>query len=243
MPRLNNGLEILKGISKIELFSLATGTIGDTVTTEQLAQNAADVDVSAMTNFTAADPVFIIGDGGLELNAIGTPATTPMPLKYKAALPQSTGARLVEAVGRNIGHVTEAGVQYAANLALTPINASTSITPLAYQRGQGELRANWALRGFNNLNWQIIHGQEEGEGGAGTAADPHQVVVSGQTLGTHGLLCARIHGYRFDGKLVMQDYLNCTIEVQATVNLGGTTPAELPMAVRFDAMVQRIWGL
>lgn len=243
MPRQNNGLEILKGLSKIELFSLATGTIGDTTTSEAIALLAADVDVAAITNFTANDPVFIIGDGGLELNAIGTPATTPMPLKFKAALAQSSGARLVEAVARNIGHVTEAGVQYSANLVLTPINAATSVTALAYQRGQGELRANWALRGFNNLNWQTIHGQEEGESGAGTAADPHQVIVSGQTLGTHGLLCARIHTYRFDGKIVTQDYLNCTIEVQATVNLGGTTPAELPMAVRFDAMVQRIWGL
>lgn len=242
MPRLNNGLEILKGLSKIELYSLVTTTPGDTVTTAPLAAGASTIDVSAITNFTAGDSIFLIGDGGMELNAVGAPNAT-MPLKFKAALAQGTGARMVEAVARNIGHVTEAGVQYSANVQLTPINASTSVTPLNYQRGAGELRANWALRGWNNLNWLLAHGQDETETGAGTAIDPWQALVSGQTLGTHGLMCARIHTYRFDGLVVTQDFLNITVEVALQSALGGTAPAELPMAVRFDAAVQRIWSL
>ena len=240
MPRLNNGLEVLKGISKVEMFSIVSTTPGDTVTTAVLAKLGASIGVLAITNFAAADPVFIIGDGGVELNAIGTPNAT-MPLKYKAALPQSAGARLVEAVARNLGHVTGAGVQYSASLQLTPIDAATSVTPIAYQRGAGELSASLALRGLNNLNIQTAHGIDEGESGAGTEADPYQIVVGGVDLGTHGIQCMRVHGYRFDGKLVIWDYLNITIEVQAQINKGGSTPAEIPLKVKMDTMVQRIW--
>jgi hypothetical protein len=239
MPRLNNGLEVLKGISKVELFSIAA-TPGDTVTTEALAKLAATVDVTSATGFTSGDPVFIIGDGGVELNAVGTPATE-MPLKFKAAIAQSIGARFVEAVARNVGHVTGAGVQYSASLQLTPIDAATSVTPIAYQRGSGELSASLALRGMNNLNMQLAHGVDEGETGVGSEADPSQIVIGGIDLGTHGIQCMRVHGYRFDGKIVLWDYLNITVEVQAQINKGGTTPAEIPLRVKMDTMVQRIW--
>ena len=240
MPRLNNGLEVLKGISKVELFSLASGTRGDTTSTSALAKGAALVALTAITNFTANDPVFIIGDGGLELNQIGTPATN-MPLKYKAAIAQGAGARVVEAVARNVGHIDNSGVQYSATVQLTPIDAATSVTPIAQQRGAGELTATFNLRGFNNLNFQLAHGVEEGEDGTGTEADPHQVYVGGTELGTHGLLCARVTGYRFDGKTVTQDYLNAIIEVNARTNFGGSTPAVLPVSMKFDGVIQRIW--
>ncbi len=239
MPRLNNGLEVLKGISKVEMFSIVAAG-GDTVTTAALAKLAATIGVSAIDDFTIADPVFIIGDGGVELNAIGAPNVT-MPLKYKAALAQSEGARIVEAVARNLGHVTGAGVQYSASLQLTPIDAATSVTPIAYQRGAGELSASLALRGMNNLNMQTAHGVDEGESGVGSEADPSQIVIGGLDLGSHGIQCMRVHGYRFDGKIVMWDYLNIVIEVQAQINKGGTTPAEVPIRVKMDTMVQRIW--
>lgn len=240
MPRLNNGVEILKGLTKVELFAIVASTPGDTVTTADLAVGAATIGVSAITNFTAADPIMIIGDGGVELNKIGTPNTT-MPLGWKAAFAQTSGARLVEAVARNVGHIDTNGVQYSASLSLTPIDAATSATPLNYQRGQGELTAKFGLRGFNNLNWQLAHGVDEGETGVGSAADPHQIAIHGQNMGTHGIMCARATGYRFDGKIVTQDYLNCVVEVAVQTNFGGSTPAVIPVGVKFEQMVQRIW--
>lgn len=241
MPRLNNGLEILKGMSKIEVFQAVTTSPGDQAITDPVALADATVTVAAITAFSANDPVFIIGDGGVELNAIGTPATT-MPLLFKAAVAQSAGARLLEAVARNIGHVDENGVQYSATLALTPIDAATSITPLAYQKGSGELSASFGLRGHNNLNMQLAHGSDEGEIGTGVLADPHQVALGSLELGTHSLMCVRVTGYRFDLKTVTQDYLNCTIDVQVRSNFGGRTPGVLPVAMKFERVVQRIWG-
>jgi hypothetical protein len=241
MPRLNNGLEVLKGISKVEAFQIVTSTPGDTVTTAALAVGDATIGVSASTNFTAADPIFIIGDGGVELNKIGTPNAT-MPLGFKAALAQSAGARLVEAVARNLGHIDNNGVQYSASVALTPIDAATSVTPIGYQRGVGELTAQFGLRGWNNLNFQFAHGVDESESGVGSSADPTQIVIGGSQLGTHSTMCCRVTGYRYDGKTVTQDFLNVTIEVQVRTNIGGSTPAVLPVSMKFDNVVQRIWS-
>lgn len=240
MPRLNNGLEVLKGISKVEAFSIVGSSPFDTTTTADLAVLAATIGVTAITNATAADPIMIIGDGGVELNKLGTPNLT-MPLGWKAAIAQSSGARMVEAVGRNLGHIDASGVQYSANMQLTPIDAATSVTPIAYQRGLGELSAKFNLRGFNNQNWQFIHGVEESESGAGTQSDPYQSVIGGQSLGTHGLLCIRVTGYRFDSKTVTQDYCNVTMDVQVNTNIGGNTPAVLPASMKFDHVIQRIW--
>jgi hypothetical protein len=241
MPRLNNGLEIFKGLTKVEAFSIVAGG-GDTTVADPIAIGDADADVAAITNFTALDPVFIIGDGGVELNKIGTPATT-MPFGYKVAVAQGAGARVVEVVARDLGHVEENGVQYGASLQLSPVDAATSATPLAYIRGAGELNAKLSLRGFNNLNWQLIHGANEGESGAGSAADPYQIAIGSQELGAHGILCLRMTGYRFDLSIVTQDYLNCTVEVAVNSALGGRTPAVLPLGVKFERMVQRIWSV
>lgn len=241
MPRLNNGLEILKGVSSIEIFQIASGTIGDTTVTGVLTVGDASAAVAALTNFTEADPVFIIGDGGVELNKLGTPDLT-MPFGFKIGVAQGAGARLVEAVGRNLGHVDENGFNYSASLQLTPIDAATSATPLGYQRGSGELSVKFGLRGFNNLNWQFIHGSDEGESGAGTLADPHQVAVGSLELGSHGIICARVTGYRFDLKTVTQDYLNATVEVAVNTTLGGRTPAVLPASLKFERVIQRIWS-
>ncbi len=241
MPRLNNGLEVLKGISKVEAFSIVSATPGDTVTTADLAKGGATIGVSAITNFSAADPVFIIGDGGVELNKIGTPNLT-MPLAWKAAIAQTAGARFVEAVARNLGHVDANGVQYGASVQLTPIDAATSVTPIGYQRGLGELTASMGLRGWNNLNMQFAHGVDESESGAGSAADPYQIIIGGTDLGTHATQCLRVTGYRYDSKTVTLDFNNITIEVQLRTNIGGNQPAVLPVSLKFDTLVQRIWS-
>jgi hypothetical protein len=240
MPRQNNGLEILKGISKVEAFSIVPSG-GDTVTEAAIALGAASVAVDDETDFTNGDPIFIIGDGGLELNKVGVPNAT-MPLGFKAAVAQGVGARMVEVVARNLGHVDENGVSYNASLQLTAIDAATSATPLAYMRGAGELSAQFNLRGFNNLNFQLAHGVDELEGGAGTSADPYQVSVGGTEIGTHGLICLRVTGYRFDLKTVTRDFLNCTMEVAVREQLGGRTPGVTPISVKFDRVVQRIWS-
>lgn len=241
MPRLNNGLEILKGISKVEKFIIQPTSPGDTTTTAALAVGAATIGVGATTNFTAQDPVFIIGSGGVELNKIGTPNAT-MPLGFKAAVAQDAGARFVEALAINLGHVDENGVEYNATLGLTPIDAATSATPLGYQRGTGEFSARMGLRGMNNLNMQLAHGADEAEIGAGSAADPHQVAIGDTELGSHGITCLRVTGVRRDLKTVTWDFLDCTVEVQVRTTLGGRTPAVVPVGVKFARLVQRIWS-
>src|SRR3982751_3789973 len=103
MARKNDATELYRRITSIDLYRVATGTIGDTTLSSNLATGASVVPVTAITNFANGDPVFIIGDGGLELNQINGTTNVSMPVKYKTLLAQTSGARFVEAVQVPLG--------------------------------------------------------------------------------------------------------------------------------------------
>ena len=81
MARTQAAGELWRKLTNFFVTRIATGTIGDTTTTAAVTGSGSEttVAVTAITNFTAADPCLIIGDGGVERVLIGTPATT-MPV-------------------------------------------------------------------------------------------------------------------------------------------------------------------
>ena len=241
MPRRNNGLEVFSRVVSIEKYALATTAVGDQLTTAAAAAGGSAVTVGAITGFAANDPVFLVGSGGFELNAVGTPAVN-MPLLYKLAFAHAAGARLVEAQRLDLGHLDEGGVTFGGSVQLNPVNAATSRVPIAYVAGAGELTANFNLRGYNNLNLATIFGLDEAETGAGTAADPYQLGISGATIGAHGLQAYRVRGLLADGVTnVMLDFCGATVQVNANVQLGGGNGAALGMAIKYSNLIQRIW--
>ena len=240
MPRLNDSTQLFKSISTLEVFRLATATPGDTITTAALAAAAPSVSVSATTSFASADPVFIIGDGGVELNACGTPALA-MPLKYKAAFAQSTGARFVEAIGVNLGYLSEAGATFSPSQSLTAILSANSATPLNYITGSAELSATFELLAFSGLNLHTMLGITEAETGVGTAADPYQYVVGGANIGTQGTQCFRLTGVLHSLQNFHLDFLNARIEVGGQMTFNRSAPAVYPVTIKFTNMVKRQW--
>ena len=243
MPRRNNGLEVFSRLVSIEKFTLVpSGTPGDTVTTAPIAAGAGTAALTAQTNFSLNDPVFIIGSGGFELNAIKGPLAASMPLAYKTAFAHAVGARVVEARRIDLGHLDESGVTFGGSVQLNPVNASTSKVPIAYIAGAGDLTASFNLRGYNNLNLQTIFGIDEEEAGTGTADDPYQVGLSGESIGTHGLQAYRVRGVLTDGVTnVIVDFCGAQVQVNANVALGGQGGAALGVSIKYSNLIQRIW--
>lgn len=241
MPRLNNGLEVLKGISKIEAFSPLATTPFDQNTTVAIVAQDSTFTVAATTNATAGDPILISGDGGSELNEIKATVNVVMPVKWKLLTAQSIGARALEMVARTLGHVDTGGVKIDNSLQLIDVDAATSAVAIAQIRGAGALKASFNLRGWNTQNWLFAHGSDESETGVGSAADPYQSLINGFIIGTHGTLALRVTGSRVDLKTVTWDFCGVTMEVKVSTSLGAKEPATLPVAFSYTSLIQRIW--
>lgn len=243
MPRLNNASELFKFLDSVDVFRIATGTFGDTVTTSALARAAATVPVSAITNFSSLDPLFIVGDGGTELNSInGTPSGLNIVPLHPITIAQSSGARVVEAVRSALGHVAEDGATFGGSMSSTPINAATSRVALAYFAGPAELTWSFTLLGHNNQNLLAAFGATETETGAGTSADPHTALIDGLSVGTQGTQCFRLKGRRNDGKSVWVDLNDAIVDVNASVNMGASTPSGMALAGKCTSIIQRIFS-
>jgi hypothetical protein len=240
MPRLNDNTQIFKSVSTLDVYRLATVTPGSTVTTAALAVSASVCSVSATTSFASADPVFIIGDGGVELNACGAPAVA-MPLQYKAAFAQSAGAQFVEAVKTPLGYLSEDGVSFSPSQSLNAILSANSATPLNYISGIAELSVSFGLLAFSGLNLQTILGITESEIGAGTPTDPYQVSVGGASIGTQGVQCFRLTGLLHSLQNFHMDFLNARVEVSGQTTMNRSGPAIYPCTIKFTSMVKRQW--
>lgn len=242
MPRTGNGNEFFQYLTGVKALRIATGTFGDTTTSAALAGGGTDstVEVAASTNFTAADKCFIIGSGGTEIVTIGTPATT-MPFTIKPVFAHDSGARLVEAVESDFGHIEESGVNFGGSLTLTAVNSAISRTPVFYSSQPGELTGSFALLGYNNQNIAAACGATESETGAGTEADPYTFGVGQTTLGSQGTQTFVFEGTTKGGDIV-EVYLNdAQVEVNFQVNMGASTWGGIPLAFKYTSLVSRIW--
>lgn len=243
MPRLNSGLEVLKELQALGLkaYDIQPTTPGDTTTTAPVVAGDATVAVTAITNFTVGDPAFVIGDGGVELVTLGTPNLS-MPIIQKAAIAQSTGARFVEAVERNLGHIEARGLDIGGTYAKSPVNSAVWRTAITYLApNPAELSFGFNLLGLNGENWQRAFGITEAVLGAGTAADPYRALINGSTVGTQGISCYRVLGTRQDLKTVQVDFLNPQVAVAVQSVMGGAEPFTLRVQLNPEALIIRIW--
>lgn len=242
MPRAVDASQIFRKLTAIDLYRIQTGTIGDTVTTAAVTGGTSvSVNVSVITNFTAADPVFIIGDGGTELiTAIGTPATTPMPWSnQKAALSQSTGARFVEAVKVPIGKIAQGSVKMSLSKPLTQVLSEIDDGPITYLDGVFESTLNFGLYSFSILNLQLATGYADSEVGVGTAADPYQGVLGGLNQAVATAQVFRLQGLLMDAKNVQIDCLDVKFETSGDLSFSRTEANQITVAVKFGKCIVR----
>ncbi len=242
-PRLNTGQEVWKSLDTLQVFRQVSGG-GSTTAAAALTAGATVAHFAATTNFTASDPLFIIGATGTELNAIGAAVTptTAVPLLYPAAMANPSGAQLIEAVATTLGHIDESGVVVDLQSPLAAIFSALQHTPIAYVRGMGELTAQFGLRGFNILNLQTAFGMTEAEGGAGTSADPYRGAIVGGAVGSQGIQCLRLTGTRQDGSTILLDLNNAVLAPRGGVPLSRGTAVAIPVEARFQSAVLRMYS-
>lgn len=240
MPRLNDGTELFRYLTDLSVYRITAGG-GDQTLTTSAAVGATAVTVGATTSFANNDFVMLQGSGGTELNQVSGSVATAMPLKYKVAIAQNAGARLVEATGASLGHLEDAGPVMSASQQLTSIFSSISRGAIQYIYQPGEMSVDFGLLGFNILNLQTWLGITESETGAGTAADPYQGALVGSVFGTQTLQCLRFTGVRHDAKNVLIDCNDVKIVANGQINLSGKDKAPTPCSAKFTSCVVRIW--
>jgi hypothetical protein len=243
MPRTLAAGELWKELALLRLYRIATGTIGDTLTDAAVVGSGAEtmVSVVASTNFTAADPAFIIGSGGLERTTIGTPATT-MPVSPPPKIAQASGARFVEAVAVNLGKIPQGTINWTSSSALTPVFEEIGRTPVVYIPGTVEFVLNGALFGYNGPNIQFVNGYAEAETGDGAAyATAYQSLVGGIGQATQTEQVLTVSGLRHDAQNIEIDFLNAYIEGAVNSTLGRDAPAQLNFTAKASAIIVRQW--
>jgi hypothetical protein len=236
MPRLNNGTELWRKLDQLSVFRIVSGGGSQALTASAAAADTV-LTLGSATLFTLNDPIIISGPGGVELNFIGTPATS-MPLRYKLGAAQDTTSgtcTVYEAVETVLGHVTEEGASVNGSFTQTEIRSALADLPIAYIGAQAGISFSFNLLGFNVLNWQTAFGITEAEQGTGTAADPHQGYFGGTSFGTQTTQCFRFEGTRHDGQAVHVELYDGKIEIGGTTQLNRTAAASIPCTVKGTA--------
>lgn len=240
MPRQLDGTALFRKLLSLDLYKISTGTFGDTTTTAPVIGDGSEttIGVTATTNFTAADYAFCIGDGGTELFKIGTPAVS-MPITYKPKIPQSTGARFVEATKVSLGKLGEGGVNITPSKSLTAINSSVDDFPINYLDGVLEVSFSVPLLEWSNVNWALITGYADDETGAGTTGDPYQTIIGKINQTLQGSQVFRLTGIRFDGKYGQIDLLDAHVEVSQGIEHNRQAPAVMVLAGKCTKLIAR----
>lgn len=239
MPRNN---DLFKYLNSVKKYVIASGTIGDTVTTAAILGDGTEttLTVSASTNFTAADPAMIIGTGGTELVTLGTPATT-MPVTRPLLVAQAIGARLVEAAMIDLGHIGPEGVTFGGTANLTAIFAATARAAVSYFPVPAELTFTIPLRYKSALDLQAAFGVPENEEGTGVAATPWAGHIGQSNINTQTTHCYRLEGVSEAGRTVQVDLLGCRLAVATQDNRGGTDPGVVTITGNMTGFSQFIW--
>lgn len=239
MPRQNDGTELFRRLTAIDLFRIQTTAPGDTITTAAVTTSVTTVSISATTNFTTSDNVAIIGDGGYELNQITGALSLTQTVKYRTLWAQSIGARFVEMAQVPLGKISEDGLTFNPSRDITEIFSAQDDAAIALIDGPLSLQGSFALHGFNPENLQLMLGFAEKTEGAGTAADPYYGVAGASSQSLLSLFAFRAYFLRHDGKTGHFDFLNCRISAQDQIQMARAGSAPVPIGVKFTQMVMR----
>ncbi|MBA2706253.1 MAG: hypothetical protein H0U59_00410 [Gemmatimonadaceae bacterium] len=242
MPSTANLSDVFKSLTSITAYRAQPTSPADTTTTAALARDAAVIPVTSATGIVAAEPFFLIGDAGTELNTVASIATTNVTPSRKVVIAQAIGARYLEAVAYSLGHIAEDSAQVGGSSSLNPIPAATSSVPIGYFNLGGALSFGFSLLGVNARSFALAFGQEELETGTGTSADPWQNLAGQTTVGTHSMLCFRALGVLKSGKFIEVDMLDCTTEVAADLNISGKSVRPIPVGGSCTGHIVRIWS-
>jgi hypothetical protein len=242
MPRTNAAGELIKSVVSLTLYRKHTTPLETTVSEAVLGDGTeTTLDVASAASFVAADPVFIIGDGGLDIVKIGTPAAT-MPISPPPKLAQTTGARFVRALAVSMGKIGQGSITWTGSRSLTAVFEEVGDAPVVYLPGTTEFGLSWSLLCNNALNVLRLMGYEEAETGDGAAeATAYQSVAGAVGQALHTELVLGLHLLRHDAKNLRIFFLNSYIEAAISSNPSRTSPALLNGAAKCSAIKIQQW--
>jgi len=243
MARATNASQIWRSLTSIDMYEqLNSGTFGSTTTAEAIVAGVSDVDITASTNFTTGDPVFIEGSGGLERSQItGTLATTPCLLLRDLQVPQDSGATFIEAVKKPLGYIEQAGASLSLNKAIEDVFAANAVNAVASIEGTGTMEVSFSLLDLAPENFQLIFGHADTVVGAGTATDPTTALVGYAHIAASPRRIFTLTGLLQGGKTIEVDLIDAIMGVSGGPTFGKTT-ANIPVTAKFATMAIRQWS-
>lgn len=233
----------IRKLTSLVRYQIASGTIGDTVTTAPTARSDVSVAITATTNFTAADPVLLISAGGVELiSAIGTPNVTQTISNQKIHFVHPTGARFVEAVAYPLGKIAKGTAKLTGTKPSTPIFSDVDDAAIGFIDGNKELGMGFGLYEMTPQALQAAFGDTEDVIGAGTNADPYQGAVGDpNAVAAIPYMVFRATGLLQGGRVFEIDFLDGRMATTIDTPLDGRdAPPVLPCTVQCRHILWRI---
>lgn len=243
MPRLNTAGESVRRIVSLTYLRIPSGTIGDTTTTEPVLGTGAEttIDMTAATNFTAADICAFIGTGGVEATVIGTPATT-MPVAPPPRIAQATGCRFVELESITPGKIVKDSVSWTGTRPLTSIYEELADAPMLQLSGVADFGINYSVYNYNGLALQHLMGYADDETGDGAAyATAYQAPIGIVDQELEGTLIYRLNMLRHDAQNIQMDFTNAVVSAQINSPVGSATTPVLAVQIKSSAIIFRQW--
>lgn len=233
----------IRKLTSLVRYQIASGTIGDTTTTAATTRSATSVGITAITNFTAADPAFLLGGGGEELiSAIGTPATTQTITNQKIHFIHPIGTRFVEAVVYPLGKIAKGTAKLTGAKPVTEIFTDVDDFAQGFIDGNKSLGMAFGLYEMTAEALQVVFGDTEDVIGAGTLADPFQGAIGDPSaLAAIAYMAFRATGLLQGGRVFEVDFLGARMEVNIDSPLDGRdAPPVLQAAVKCKHILWRV---
>lgn len=233
----------IRKLSSIVGYKIQPTTPGDVLTTVATARSAVTVTISATTGFTTADPVFLIGAGGLELiSAIGAPNTTQTITNQKIHFIHPIGTRFVEAVAYPIGKIAKNSAKMTGAKPTTPIFSDVDDGAVGFIDGNKEVGCAFGLYEMTAEALQLAFGDSEDVIGAGTNADPYQGAIGDpNAIAAVPYWAFRGTGLLQGGRVFEVDFLDGRMETSIDSPLDGRdAPPVLGVTVKCKHILWRL---
>jgi hypothetical protein len=244
MPRQNDGTELFRRITRVEMVRPVTPAVSTTLTAS-IGENATLYSLTSATGLTVAGtPLILAGDGGIECNETVSAVSNDLTVKYKTEWAHAAGGVVHKSEVVFLGEIDESGVSMTPSQDKTDIFGLYSDTPLATIPGQLTFDVSFSLLGHNIENFLLWLGQKEQVRGTGTASDPWQSGAGGRTgnRSLSGLQAIRVSGTRHDGKLWVKDYNGATITASGAKTMGRTGTSGYQITASPTQVVKRVWA-
>lgn len=233
----------IRKLTSLTRYRIASGTIGDTTTTAATTRSAVSVGITAITNFTIADPAFLIGGGGFELiSSIGTPATTQTITNQKIHFIHPIGTRFVEAVAEGMGKIAKGTAKLTGAQPVTDIFSDVDDGAIGAITGNKTLGMGFGLYEMTPEAIQAAFGETEDVIGAGTLADPYQGAIGDpNAVAPLPYIAFRAAGLLQGGRVFEIDFLDARMAPSIDTPLDGRdAPPVLPCTVTCKHILWRV---